>query len=64
MVLLLSQERCDCRYDIEGMDNTKAALDKNHSHFFLVDSGEEKYGGEIEFRAALEAYIGNIYGSV
>jgi len=46
------------------MDNTKAALDKNHSHFFLVDSGEEKYGGEIEFRAALEAYIGNIYGSV
>ena len=34
-------------------------MDKNHSHFILVDDGSENsFGKEIEFRAKLEAYIG------
>jgi len=42
------------------MESTKTALDKNHSHFVIVDSGKPDYGGEIEFRASLEAHIGNL----
>lgn len=38
----------------------KTTLDKNHSHFILVDNGTEKYGAEIELRANLESKIGEI----
>lgn len=32
-------------------------MNRNHSHFIFVDSGESKYGGEIEFRTKLETRI-------
>ncbi|XP_041364293.1 transient receptor potential cation channel subfamily M member 8-like [Gigantopelta aegis] len=39
-------------------DTREAPLDHNHTHFILVDNGTENiYGGEIEFRTALESYI-------
>jgi hypothetical protein len=35
-----------------------ALLDPNHTHFILVDDGTEgAFGGEIEFRAQLEAEL-------
>lgn len=37
---------------------TNAFLDKNHSHFVLVDNGQlNVFGGEVEFRAKLEREI-------
>ena len=43
-----------------AVDNSRgsAALESNHSHFVLVDSGEEggrAWGGEIALRAATES---------
>jgi transient receptor potential cation channel subfamily M protein 2 len=32
-------------------------LDPNHSHFILVDNSRISFGGEIDFRAALESAI-------
>ena len=35
----------------------KQPLDPNHSHFILVDNAKIGFGGEIDFRAALESKI-------
>ena len=32
-------------------------LDPNHSHFILVDDARHEFGGEVEFRAALESEL-------
>jgi transient receptor potential cation channel subfamily M member 2 len=38
--------------------NLDALLDPNHTHFILVDDGTEgQFGGEIQFRAQLEAEL-------
>ena len=38
-------------------NNRKQPLDPNHSHFILVDNAKISFGGEIDFRAALESEI-------
>ena len=46
------------QYELSKPPKGLAALDKNHSHFILVDDGtENEYGKEIKFRAAFEAYL-------
>ena len=38
-----------------------SALDKNHTHFLLIDNGTDgKFGTEIKFRSELEAYISKV----
>jgi hypothetical protein len=34
-----------------------SAIDMNHSHFLFVDDGKEKWGGEINLRAAVEKAV-------
>ena len=38
-----------------------AAIDANHTHFFLVDNEKEEWGGEIDKRAELEADLAKKY---
>ena len=45
------------KHDVETGNQKIAPLDHNHTHFILVDDGSDKYGGEIKFRADLEAEI-------
>ncbi|KAK2172372.1 hypothetical protein NP493_967g00037 [Ridgeia piscesae] len=48
--------------DVETGTNGKSALNPNHSHFILVDNGTQYiFGGEIDFRAKLEAKISEKY---
>ncbi|CAL1535907.1 unnamed protein product [Lymnaea stagnalis] len=48
-------------YDNEELQEKRAHLDPNHTHFLLVDDGTEgKFGIEIEFRSALEKFISDI----
>ena len=35
-------------------------LEPNHSHFILVDNAQLMFGGEIDFRARLEAHIARL----
>ena len=56
------KDRWIAKYDknSEGSSEGKpqSALDPNHSQFILVDDGTQyKSGGEIDFRAKLEAHI-------
>ena len=47
---------------METGTNGKSALNPNHSHFILVDNGTQYiFGGEIDFRAKLEAKISEKY---
>ncbi len=36
-------------------------LDPNHTHFLLVDDGAQKFGGEVEFKADLEAEVARYF---
>ncbi|CAL1535901.1 unnamed protein product [Lymnaea stagnalis] len=48
-------------YDNEELQEKRAHLDPNHTHFLLVDDGTEgKFGVEIEFRSVLEKFISGI----
>ena len=48
--------------DAEAGTNGKSALNPNHSHYILVDNGtQHMFGGEIDFRAKLEAAISKKY---
>ena len=43
--------------DKEGVE-----LEPNHTHFLLVDSGVDEFGGEIELRGKLEGAISKSWG--
>ena len=43
----------------EGLDGVE--LEPNHTHFLLVDSGVNEFGGEIELRGRLEGAISKIW---
>ncbi|XP_005091977.2 transient receptor potential cation channel subfamily M member-like 2 [Aplysia californica] len=51
-------------YAIEDVMNPprgSSALDRNHTHFLLVDNGTDgQYGAEIKFRSELESYISKV----
>lgn len=48
-------------YENDELQERRAHLDPNHTHFLLVDDGTEgKFGIEIEFRSALERFISDI----
>lgn len=34
-----------------------AGIDQNHTHFLMVDDGNDKFGGELSLRTALEEHI-------
>ena len=48
-------------YDVNGKPSNPmdVMFDPNHSHFILVDDVAGKFGGEINFRANLEAELRN-----
>ena len=47
--------------DVQNLPRGISALDRNHTHFLLVDDGTDgKYGTEIKFRTALESYISKV----
>ena len=35
-------------------------LDPNHSHFILVDNAKIEFGGEVDYRAKLEAELSRV----
>ena len=51
-------------YEMATIEKTNGEfnnLDPNHSHFILVDDARHGYGGEIQFRADLEAELAKRY---
>lgn len=58
-----NQGRFPCEYNFSSIipaqtpiGKSSALLDPNHTHFILVDSKKEEFGGEIDFRARLEEF--------
>ena len=41
----------------KNKDEKIELLDPNHSNFILVDNAQHNFGGEVKFRASLEAKI-------
>ena len=35
----------------------KVLLNRHHTHYILVESGVEEFGGEVEFRSELEKFV-------
>lgn len=49
--------------NVETSHSDKVTLDEHHTHFFLVDSTQNKYQQEIEFRSQFESRVSEKYGN-
>ncbi len=47
----------DLTKPVKKKDEKIELLDPNHSNFILVDNAQYNFGGEVNFRASLEAKI-------